>query len=88
MALEKKRFVRYSEEKKDDLVTIRLNPEQRDLLNKVKKLIEQERDSTAIHILWDLGADVILEGLSGKAINKCFKNRRNNRRRGIDLFDD
>lgn len=87
MVLENKEFVRYHEEKKVDSFTVRVNEEERQLLNNVKNIIEQPKDSTALKQLAWIGAKVIQEEKVSFIIGSLFKNKRNNKRLGVIDFD-
>jgi hypothetical protein len=88
MILEKEPFVRYNEEKKVDSFTVRLNEEERALLEKCKKVIEQPKDSTALKILAWIGAKVLHEEKTSYILGTVFKNKRKNARIGIVEFED
>ena len=85
--IEKKNFTRYHEEKKADSFTVRLNPEERALLNISKNIIEQPKDSTALKQLAWIGAKVIQEEKVSFLLSTLFKNKRNNSRLGIIDFE-
>jgi len=87
MNLEKESFKRYHEEKKLDSFTVRLNREERELLNKAKMIIEQEKDSTTLKQLAWIGANVIQDNSTAAILGYVFKNKRNNKRLGIVTFD-
>ena len=89
MELEKTPFVKerldeeWKEGEKPDTFTMRLNEEERKILNKCKKVLEQPKDSTAIKTLALIGAKVIHEDLQAYVLGCVFKNKRNNARLGI-----
>lgn len=86
--IEKEPFRKYNEEKhKDDVFSVKLNREQRELLNRCKLQIEQTKDSTALKTLAFIGAKVILSEPTDYIIKILFKNKRNNERLGIPDFD-
>jgi len=86
--IEKKPFTRYDLESKSDVITLRLNDEERELLEKAKAIIEQERDGTAIKQLMLIGlANVIHDQKTKTLLAVLFKNKRNNKRQGIITFD-
>lgn len=89
MVLKKEAFRKYSIEEKDikDIFTIRLNKEERELLNKMKILIEQPKDSTAIKTLAWIGTKVLQEQKITYVIETLFKNKRNNGRMGISEIE-
>ena len=86
--IEKKPFTRYDLEKKDDIVKIRLNDEERAYLEEGKKILEQERDATAFKQLMMVGlANVVHDRKTRTLLELVFKNKRNNKRQGIITFD-
>lgn len=91
MSLEKAPFRRYNldEDKKQDVFTVRLGDDlSREDLETGKKIIEQERDSTAIKQLALIGlANVIHDQKTRALLAILFKNKRNNKRQGIVTFD-
>jgi hypothetical protein len=85
---DKEPFVNYQDESKRlDTFTIRLNAEERELLNKCKLLIEQEKDSTALKQLAFIGAKVIHEEKTAYTLGIVFANKRKNKRLGIIDFE-
>ena len=87
MPLETVPFVRYHEEKAVDSFTVRLNEEERALLNICKKIIEQPKDSTALKTLAWIGAKVVHEPKTAYIIETLFKNKRKNDRLGIPSIE-
>lgn len=88
MVLEKEPFRKYNlEETKADVFTIRLNLEEREVLNRCKRLIEQPKDSTALKTLAWIGAKVIHDPKMMYVIQTLFKNKRNNERSGISIVE-
>lgn len=85
MVLEKQPFTRYKleGEERPDTFTVRLNKEERQRLNYVKKIIRQPKDSTAIKQVFELGYDVIHDQKTVRILDLIFKNRKNNARLGI-----
>lgn len=88
--LEKKPFVNYTLEedkkKEKDIISIRIMPDERLLLNSCKKIIEQPKDSTALKTLAWIGAKVIHGEKEKYIIETLFKNKRNNRRNNVVDF--
>lgn len=76
-------FIRYHERKRVDSFSVRLNEEERAVLDKCKRIIEQPKDSTALKTLAFIGAKVIHEEKMAYVIGILFKNKRNNERLGI-----
>ena len=87
MTIEQKPFTRYHEDRKVDSFTVRLNKEEREQLEKDKKVIEQSKDSTAIKQLASIGRIVIHDQKIAAILSTLFKNKRNNKRLGIVDFD-
>ena len=75
------------ENKSIDAFTIRLNKEERTLLNSSKLIIEQSKDSTAIKQLAWIAAKVIHDEKMAYIFGIVFKNKRNNKRLGIVDFE-
>jgi len=87
MSLDKEPFVRYHEEKQADSFAVRLNKEEREMLNKCKEIIEQPKDSTALKTMAWIGAKVIHSPQTKYILACLFKNKRNNQRLGIIDFE-
>ena len=86
--IEKEPFRNYDlEGKKEDVFSVKLNPEQRNLLDASKIMIEQKKDSTALKQLAWLGAKVILDEKTSYILNIIFKNKLNNKRQNVADFD-
>jgi len=75
------------EGKQQDVFTIRLNKEERELLDKCKKILEQSKDSTAFKQLANIGTNVIHDKLMGGILVTVFKNKQRNKRHGIVEFE-
>lgn len=71
-----------------DVVSIKLNPEERLQLNADKKLIEQKKDGTAIKQLYNLGSKVIHDEKTAEIIAIILGNRRRNKRIGVADFEE
>jgi len=86
--LEKKKFINYGAAKpKAETISLKLNPEEREILNKCKMILEQPKDGTALKTLAWFGAKVIQEDKMKYIIGTLFKNKRNNERLGVIDFD-
>jgi len=85
--LEKHRFQSYTDEEdrgKGDLVfSVKLKDEEKELLKKMKKIINQPKNSTAIKTLAWFGAKVILEDKNMYLIEQILGNKRKNERIGV-----
>jgi len=85
MTIEKHPFQTYG--KKTDTFNVRLSKEERNKLEEWKILIQQEKDSTALKQLAEIGANV-LHDQKIKTINSIILNNyRRNKRLGIITFD-
>lgn len=87
MAIEQKPFVRYHETKQVDSFSVRLNEEERKTLEDCKKILEQEKDSTALKTLAWIGSKVIHEEKISYILGQIFANKRKNARLGIVEFE-
>ena len=92
MELKQKPFVPYKleEEKKDDkreTFTVSINKEERKRLDEDKKILQQEKDSTALKQLAELGHNVLHSDLTGKSLRVVLANKRRNKRLGIVDFE-
>lgn len=86
--LEKKPFVRYNEKKKADIFTIRLNDEERELLNRAKTLLQQTKDSTAFKQLAKIGYVYVLQDKKiATLLQTILENKRKNKALGIVDFE-
>lgn len=87
--IDKKPFVRYDLDNKykEAPISVKLNKEERDLLNQCKLVIEQSKDSTALKTLAWIGAKVLLEEKTSYILATLFKNKRNNQRMGVVDFE-
>lgn len=88
--LEKQPFVNYTleeDEKSTDIFTIRLNKEDREMLNKAKLLIKQQKDSTCLKQLARLGSIVLHEQKTTLILDTILNNERRNKRTGISEID-
>jgi len=87
MALKQKPFTSYHEDKQLDSFTVRLNAQERELFEKLKYTIQQEKDSTAIKQLALSVAYVILDEKVKGILSIVLNNYRKNKRLGIVDFD-
>ena len=69
----KKPFVRYNLEKTDDILKVRLNPEEREQLERFKLLIQEGKDSTAIKIALIYAENVLHNQLGDRLKIKIIK---------------
>jgi hypothetical protein len=87
MTLETPPFTRLNEEKTADIINVRLSTTEREILDKCKIVIEQEKDSTALKQLALIGAKVIQEEKMAYILGVIFDNKRKNKRLGIIEFE-
>ena len=89
MTIEKTPFVRMTLEgqERPDTFTVKLNPEERKWLEEMKKVLEQEKDSTALKQLAVIGSKVLLDPKMAEILGVIFKNKRNNKRLNIIDFE-
>ena len=88
MVLRKKDGIYYSETKPQrDIVPVRLNEKEREILESSKQILEQAKDSTAIKQLMIIGSIVIHEEKIIKILKLIFDNKRKNKRLGIVEFE-
>ena len=85
--LEKKPFTRYNEEKVRDSFTVNLNPEQRKDLEEAKTILNQEKDSTAIKQLAEIGTKEITSQKTRTILEIVIANKRKNKRLGINQYN-
>ncbi|GEM_PF-5189578 len=85
--VQEEKFKRKDYEKTSEVISLKLNPEERELLNKCKLVLEQEKDGTAIKQMVYVGAKVILEDKISYILGTIFANKRKNKRLGIAEFD-
>lgn len=84
--IEQKPFIRYNEEKVADTFTIRLNEAERTQLEADKKVLLQEKDSTALKQLAELGRIVLHDQKTLEILDVIRNNERRNKRLGINEF--
>jgi hypothetical protein len=70
-----------------DIFSVKLNPEEREILDRDKLLIQQPKDSTSIKILARIGSFVLHDPLMEYVIKTIFINQRKNKRIGIPITD-
>jgi len=68
---------------KSKVVPVRLNKEQLARLEADAKFIEQEKISTALKTLAEIGSIVLHDPLMGTVVKTLFKNKQLNKRTGI-----
>jgi len=80
-------FQRKDEEISADVITVKINAEERAMLEEMKKILEQDKDSTALKQLATMGAKVLLSPEIGYILQTVFANKRKNRRLGIVQYE-
>ena len=88
--VDKQPFIKYKldeESKSIDTFTVRLNTEERNMLEEAKKILEQERDSTAFKQMAYIGFICVTLPLNKAILETIFTNKRKNRRTGIMQFE-
>lgn len=87
MPIEQEPFRKYNEGESTDTFTIKLNAEERAMFDKLKQVIEQKKDSTAMKQLAWIGSKVLLEEKMSYILGTIFDNKRKNKRLGIIEFE-
>lgn len=72
---------------KKDYFSVRLNKEERKMLDDAKRILAVDRDSTALKELAELGYNVIHGFLLGKIIKKILKRLRRGYADTIDYYN-
>ena len=75
MGIKKEPFRRYNEDKQD-VFTIRLNSDERDILNKYKKLFNVKSDGKMIKIGFIIGTNVLQRDFPSKILKYLMKDGR------------
>lgn len=89
MVIEKKPFRKYdTDNKKKDIVSVKLNAAERKQLEKDKSIIKQTKDSTAIKQLAAIGSKVIHDKKTREVLDIILNNSRKNERLGIVEFEE
>jgi hypothetical protein len=86
--IEKKPFVKYDFDNKVDMVSLKLNTEERKQLETLKKILQQPKDATTIKQVYEVGAKVILDESIGLILQTILGNKRRNKRTGADVEFD
>lgn len=69
---------------KYEVITVRINKAEREMINKVKKFIQQEKDSTAIKQLMLIGFEIVIQDQkTNRILDIIINNLRRNKRLGI-----
>ena len=86
-AIQEEKFKRKGVDLTADVVTVKLNEEERKLIDKCKLILEQEKDATIIKQLAWIGAKGIMEEKTAYLLGVVFDNKRKNKRLGIADFE-
>jgi hypothetical protein len=71
-------------DEKTETFTIRINKEEREMLNQAKKILQQEKDGTILKQLAEIGyLYVTQDQKTAKLLEFIFNNKRRNQRLGI-----
>ena len=89
MSIENTPFVRQTlgDDPKKDSFTVNFNEQERKDFEELKKILEQEKDATAIKQLASIGAKTLLDPKTSHILEVVFKNKRKNKRLGIVTFE-
>ncbi len=81
------RKMHLSDEKKEIVISVKLNKEDYQELQEMKAILQQPKDSTAIKQLIELGAKVVQDDKIKQYLSIIYGNRRRNKRLGIVDFE-
>jgi hypothetical protein len=89
--IEKKPFTPYllEEERnnKEEVLSLKLNQEERKVLNECKSILEQDKDSTALKQLMFIASKVLRDDKMAYILGVVYSNKRKNKRLGIIEFE-
>lgn len=83
----KEPFVRMHEKKQVDSFAVRLNEDERRLLDACKQILKQKKDSTALKQMALIGAKTLHDKKIMQIVEFVTENKRKNKDRGIVDFD-
>ena len=72
---------------KGKVLPVRLSEEELLKLQIDKKILHQPKDSTALKLLAEIGANVLHDRKTGAIIAAIFKNKSKNRRTGLEIIE-
>lgn len=75
------------EDKIKEVISVNLSPEERSMLDQAKKILEQDKDSTALKQLAFIGFKSITSQETSYTLSVIFANKRRNKRLGIGQFE-
>ena len=87
MSIERKPFRAYNEERSSDTFTVKLSSAERAMFEEFKKVLQQEKDSTALKQLAWIGAKVLLRPETAEILGVVLNNYRKNKRVGIVKYE-
>jgi len=87
MTIKNEPFRKYNLEKVRDSFTVAVNEEERNLLEEMKILLEQPKDSTALKMLAWIGAKTLQEEKISYVLQTIYANKRKNKRLGIIQYE-
>jgi len=92
MPIEKKPFINYTLEEegktKQDVISLWLNQEDREKVERLKIILEQERDGTVVKQALEIAYAFLVGDEKTKILLAVlFKNKRNNKRQGTVTYD-
>ena len=89
VVINNKPFTRYKldGELRRDTFTCAINQDERALLERMKSVLEQEKDSTALKTLAWIGAKVLQEEKMSYVLSVIYANKRKNKRIGVAQFE-
>lgn len=88
MAIEKVPFRKYStEESRKDTIRVRVNKEERAMIEKAQRILRQPKDSTALKQLAKVGYIVLHDQKIGDILGLIIDNSRKNKRTGIADYE-
>lgn len=70
-----------------DVIKVRLNDEEKLILDKAQQVLEQSKHSTALKQLCLIGAIVVFDQKTKKIIDTIYANKRKNKRMNIIDFE-
>jgi formamidopyrimidine-DNA glycosylase len=86
--IEKKPFTRMHEKKKHDTFTVRVNEEERLMIDSAKVLLDLESDSTTLKVLATVGLNVLNTTFSSKTLKYLTSAKRNRLSETIEFKED
>jgi c-di-GMP-binding flagellar brake protein YcgR len=87
--IEKKSFVNYSLDQKEEkeIINVRLNDSERLMIEESKKILHQNKDSSTLKQLAEIGYKCITSQQNKTILEIVFRNKQNNKRTGNELIE-